>query len=329
MNNDHDFDDVHSNHAIDAETASRAVDILGSPQAGYASVDETDSAIVPLEHVLAATPDGPLRTTILSNLGLIRMARFQLTAARADLDSAIACLREALASREPYGSHPALSATIPNLISALHTRAEFTGEWDDLDEAIAWGREAVVRVQPGLPQRAAALASLSSALRIRYERSQYPGDLTEAIDLGRQAAADLPPDHPRLGPALSNLGSALMASGLVEEAVGAYGRALDRFRAAEDRGGTARTLNNLAGALAQAGRYGEAFVVYERALEEFRAVGDTRGEERVRHNLAVARAQMEPGAGPGDPLRLDESLVQPATGPAAESAPQPDAGRGA
>lgn len=285
---------MNSDHDIDAETALRAVEILESPPRKYSSVGEANSAIDTLESVLSATPAGPLRTTILSNLGVIRMMRFQLTTSPSDLDSAIDCLREAHGTQEPYGSHPALSATIPNLISALHTRAEFTGDWEDLDEAIAWGRDAAVRLPPSLPQRAAALASLSSALRIRYERSQYNGDLTEAIDLGRQAAADLPADHPRLGSALSNLGSALMASGLVDESVGAYQQALDKFRAAENRSGTARTMNNLAGALTQAGRIDEAFTVYEQALQEFRAIGDAQGEERVTNNLTVARARAHP-----------------------------------
>ncbi|MDX3855636.1 tetratricopeptide repeat protein [Streptomyces sp. AK02-01A] len=299
-----------SDHEIDAETASRAVEILESSQGTYSRVDEADSAIDTLEKVLSATPPGPLRTTILSNLGLIRMARFQLTASPSDLDAAIACLWDAHGTQEQYGNHPALSATIPNLISALHTRATVTGDWDDLDEAIAWGRDAVVRLPPGLPQRAAALVSLSSALRIRYERSRYNGDLTEAIDLARQAAADLPDDHPRLGSALSNLGSALMASGLAGESVSVYRRALDKFHDVGNRGGEARTMNNLAGALTQSGRIDEALTTYRRALEEFRTIGDRQGEERVMNNLAAARALAEVR---DDSREEDEGLVRRAS----------------
>lgn len=279
-----------SDHVIDAATAMKAVEILESPQEIYSSIEETDSAIDALEKVLSATPPGPLRTTILSNLGLTRMARFQLTKSLSDLDSAIARLWEAHKTQAAYETSPALSATIPNLISALHTRAEVTGNWDDLDEAISWGRAAVVRLPPGLTQRAAALASLSSALRIRYERSQYEGDLTEAIDLGRQAAADLPYNHPRLGFVLSNLGSALMAAGLAGESIVTYQQALEQFHTAGNRGGAARTLNNLAGALTQTGRIDEAVTIYQQALKAFHAIEDGRGEERARNNLAAARA---------------------------------------
>ncbi|MFG2210417.1 tetratricopeptide repeat protein [Streptomyces sp. NPDC048638] len=286
-------------HEIDTATALHAAEILESPHGFRSSLEQVDDAIDTLSKVLSATPPGPLRITILSNLGLIRMVRFQLTASLTELDSAISCFKEAHsahAAQPPQDSRPELSATIPNLISALHTRAEVTGDWDDLDEAIAWGREAVVRMPPGLSQRAAALASLSSALRIRYERSQYEGDLTEAIDLGRQATVDLPEHHPRQGSVLSNLGSALMAAGLAEESVAVYEKAVAEFATSGNRHGRARTLNNLAGALIQTGRVDAAAETYRAALREFQEVGDQAGGDRVRKNLAASAAMVK-GAG--------------------------------
>ncbi|MCK7628012.1 tetratricopeptide repeat protein [Streptomyces sp. RS10V-4] len=287
-----------TDHGIDPVTALRAAEILESPRRLHRGLEETDDAIATLDKVLTATPPGPLHITILSNLGLIRMVRYQLTSALADLDAAIHCFREAQAhaARLPEDSHPELSATIPNLIGALHARAEHTGNWEDLDEAIVLGRDAAVRIPPGLPQRSVALASLSSALRIRYERSRYEGDLTEAIDLGRQAGADLPQDHPRQGPVLSNLGSSLLAAGMVEEAVRAYRGAVERFEAAGNRHGLARTLNNLAGALAQAGRTDEAVTLSWQAIDAFRALGDASGEVRVKKNIASFLALWEGAA---------------------------------
>lgn len=287
---------------IDPETQLRAVAILRTPPEAVADTEEADRALRPLEKVLPATPEGPLRATILSNLGLLRLARFRHTSDPADLDQAIAHLAEASAALVAHGSPPALSATIPNLISALHTRAEVNGNMDDLDAAIAWGRSSVVHLPPRLPQRAAALASLSSALRVRYERSlygqaehegdlteAYEGDLTEAIELGHQAIADLPDDHPRLGSTLSNLGSAYLLAGRAKEALSLFERAVAQARAVPDALGLARTLNNLAGAFLRAGRPTEATQTYEEALEAFRAIGDLEGAERVANNLTVVR----------------------------------------
>ncbi|MFJ9618642.1 tetratricopeptide repeat protein [Streptomyces noursei] len=289
-----------TDHGIDPATALRAAEILESPRRLHRGLEETDDAVATLDKVLTATPPGPLRITILSNLGLIRMVRFQLTSSVADLDAAIHCFREAQSAHTaqlPEGSHPELTATIPNLIGALHARAEYTGNWDDLDEAIVLGREAAVRIPPGLPQRSAALASLSSALRIRYERAGYEGDLTEAIDLGRQASADLPADHPRQGAVLSNLGSSLLAAGLSADAVRAYEQAVERFAAAGNRHGRARTLTNLAGALAQDGRIEQALAASWQALAEFRTLGDASGEARVKKNVASSLAVWEESAG--------------------------------
>lgn len=280
----------HGSHGIDPATALRAAEILESPRRLHRGLEETDDAIATLDKVLTATPPGPLRTTILSNLGLIRMVRFQLTSSLPDLDAAISCFKEGQSARPAQDDRPELSATIANLIGALHTRAEHTGNWDDLDEAIVLGRDAVVRMPPGLPQRSAALASLSSALRIRYERAGYDGDLTEAIDLGRQATADLPEDHPRQGSVLSNLGSSLMAAGMLEEALHEYRRAVGRFEASGNRHGRARTLNNLAGALTQTGRIDEATDAFGQALDEFRAIEDRPGEARVKKNFASSIA---------------------------------------
>lgn len=288
---------VNGDGRVDAAKAARAGEILESRGADFATVEEADGAIDALEAVLTAEEAGLLRATILSNLGVVWMQRFHLTSSPQDLDRAIEHLAEAQ-SHLRHASHPALTATIPNLISALQTRAELTGSTTDLDEAIRWGREAAVRLRPGLPQRAVALASLSSALRMRFELSpaeaRYEGDLTEAIELGRRAVDDLPRNHPRLSTVLSGLGRTLMASGRAGEAVDVYRRALETARAGGPRG-EGRALNDLAGALAGAGRAAEAVAVYEEALERFRSAGDTGGEERVLGNLSAVRAMTAPG----------------------------------
>jgi tetratricopeptide (TPR) repeat protein len=275
------------NEEIDEATALRAVEILKSPQTTYKSTAEADNDIAILGKVLDATPPSVLRATILSNLGLIQLARFSLTSVLDDLNAAVEYLWKALTDQPGHVSHPALSAAIPNLISALHTRAEVTNNWDDLDQAILWGRHTVVTLPSGLPHRAAALASLSSALRIRHELSGYEGDLTEAIDLGRQAAADLPPDHPRLGSVMSNLGTALLTAGMISESIDTYTVACAKFQATGNQSGEARALNNLGGALVQAGRNDEAATAFRAAHDKFAAQGDTSGAERAIKNLEV------------------------------------------
>jgi tetratricopeptide (TPR) repeat protein len=294
---------------IDPAIQRQAVAILRTPPQSVSDAEEADRVLEPLEKVLPATEEGPLRATILSNLGLLRLARYRHSTDPADLDRAIDHLAEALKAQlaqGPHGGPPALSATIPNLISALHARAQVTGNPEDLDAAIAWGRYSVVQLPAGLPQRAAALASLSSALRVRYEHSGYAGDLTEAIELGHRAVVDLPDGHPRLHAALSNLGSAYLLAGRAAEAVALFERALATAEDAGDPLGQARTLNNLAGALLRAGRTDDAVHAYQRATEMFRRIGDEQEVRRVEGNLAVARELLgPPGEATGERPAVD------------------------
>ncbi|BBC32886.1 hypothetical protein SGFS_041800 [Streptomyces graminofaciens] len=321
------------NPDIDPETQRRAVALLQNPPSPESITDTNtaDRALKPLERVLPVTEPGPLRATLLSNLGLLRLARFRHSADVTDLDWAITYLADALVAQLDqlrHSSAPALSATIPNLISALHTRAEVTGNAVDLDRAISWGRYAVVQLPPGLSQRAAALASLSSALRVRYEHTGNDGDLTEAIELGLRAVADLEdptgpdalrkdrPDHPRLASTLSNLASAYLLAGRVDEAVSVTEKALVKARTANDLRTQARTLNNLAGSLIRAGRTANAVEAYEEARALFRDLGDAEGAKRVTDNLTVARELLPSAEAQPEP--------EPQPQPQPEPPPEPE-----
>jgi tetratricopeptide (TPR) repeat protein len=290
--------------AIDPAVAAMAYVTLESPEDAASSGETATAAIRALEAVLAHTPEAPgdpLRAVILSNLGVLHLARFEHTSDASDLDTAVTVLSEAYRLQHRQKRFPALRATVPNLISALQARAEHTGNWGDLDAAISWGRAAVIHLPEEEPQRAVALAGLSSALLARYQRATTKrasdgdvtehGDLSEAIDLGRQAAADLPESHSSAGAVLSTLGRALIAGGMNDEAVGVYRRARDRFRSLGQPHAEARTDNNLGGALVHGGRLDEAIAAYERALDRFRELGDTQGAARVEHNLAVAQSR--------------------------------------
>jgi tetratricopeptide (TPR) repeat protein len=291
----------------DAALASLAFVVLEAPQEAAFSEEATVTAIKALEAVLGRTPEEPLRAVILSNLGVLHLARFEYTSDASSLDAAVTALEAAYEAHVRYGGHPALNATIPNLINARVTRAEHTGFWEDLDEAITWGREKIVHLPREVPQRAVALAGLSSALLARYRRASRTAasagdvtrdsDLLEAVDLARQAVADLPASHSMAGAVLSTLGRALIAGGGTEEAISVYHRAGERYRACGDRRGEARADNNLGGALVHVGRVEEAIAVYRRAVARFRELGDAKGAERVEHNLAVALGRVGEASG--------------------------------
>ncbi|MCZ0972281.1 hypothetical protein O1L55_14385 [Streptomyces albulus] len=275
-------------HGIDPVTALRAGKILEATREPRQGLAETDEAIAALDAVLTATPPGALRITILSNLGLIRMVRFQLTAAPADLDAAIDCFRDAQAahtSHLPEGSHPGLSAVVPNLIGALHARAELTGHWDDLDEAILLGREAAVHIPPGLPQRRGARQPQqrpahplrTRRLRRRLDGGHRPGPAGQRGPARRPPATGpgtvQPRQFARRGGAVDGRRPRLRAGGRTVRGGGRPPRPGPYAHQPRRGAGPVRPDRG-------------ALTASWAALEEFRALGDASDEARVKKNVA-------------------------------------------
>ncbi len=100
------------------------------------------------QRILLYTPaDHPDRAGRLSNLGVALQTRFERTGDPADLDAAIATVKEAIQAA-PAG-HPDRAAMLSNLGVALRARFERTGDPADLDAAIATVKEAIQAAPAG------------------------------------------------------------------------------------------------------------------------------------------------------------------------------------
>lgn len=98
------------------------------------------------------------------------------------LDEACSLLRSAVDIPADAGAR----ASVLNALGVmLSTRFEHTGDADDLDEAVARGREAVAAD----PDRPLYQSNLGVALRSRYHRRQDPADLDEAVRCGAAAVS--------------------------------------------------------------------------------------------------------------------------------------------
>jgi hypothetical protein len=208
-----------------AELHNEAIDVLDA--AGMTGDREAvDQAIwLVASAFLAARADAD-RARHLSVLGTAWTDRYQITGRMADLDSAVAAHRRAVAVSIPdladRAGHQA------NLSAALLARYETTGKVADLDEAVAAARAATgiaraaggkdrpVRPRGPSPDQALAIrrarqtshSGLASALLRRYLYGRAPADLDEAIEAGREAvtaalAGD--PARPGLQANLANL----------------------------------------------------------------------------------------------------------------------------
>ncbi|MBY0262196.1 MAG: tetratricopeptide repeat protein, partial [Phycisphaerales bacterium] len=129
------------------------------------------------------------------------------------------------------------------------------------------------------PRYAVALFNLGLLLRERPGPGGLPmGIRTEADALKLAVEAD-----PGLGLAWFHLGDALAASGVLDEAAGAYERALALMPRHAD------AANNLGLVRVRQLRYAEAAAAFERALQA------EPGHEEARENLAAARKMLGRG----------------------------------
>jgi tetratricopeptide (TPR) repeat protein len=137
-------------------------------------------------------------------------------------------LEEALASAEPGlismvvglwqrirratpDDHPARGVILSDLGHALWGRYEQNGRQEDLNEAIAVGREAVKATAGDNPAIAVRLFDLWSRLWNRHERTGRQDDLDEAVTVGREVVEAAPDDHPDRAQYLFVLGMTLQA----------------------------------------------------------------------------------------------------------------------
>ncbi|KIM71698.1 hypothetical protein PILCRDRAFT_82523 [Piloderma croceum F 1598] len=170
-----------------------------------------------------------------------------------DLEIAIPPLREGQALLPVH--HPNVSlASLNNLAIALSTRFDQLGQYEDLDEAILFHREALeLRAAPH-PRRSSSLNNLAVALSTRFDQLGQREDLDEAILFHREALKLFPAPHPHRSGSLNNLANALRTRfdqpGQCEdldEAILFYREALELFPAPHpDR---SSSLNNLANVL--------------------------------------------------------------------------------
>ncbi|KAJ7627288.1 CHAT domain-containing protein [Roridomyces roridus] len=124
-------------------------------------------------------PDG---STTLTELGAALRARFEIRRSTDDLEDAIQCHRDGLASSS---SHSDRLRALTNLATAVKIRFETQGNVDDLDEIIQlWREEASLRTDV---DRYGTLRDLGGVLEVRFDKRGNKDDLDEAIQHRREA----------------------------------------------------------------------------------------------------------------------------------------------
>lgn len=161
---------------------------------------DLDEAIVVLDQVVAMAPEHADRGGHLCNLAIALRRRDDT----GDLNRAIILGRDAVRFTPPDHRHR--PNVLTNLANSLHVRFDRHGDLDDLDQAIAIGRESVSAAREN---RHVQLTNLGSVLTKRFERTGNLADLEEAVNACRDAVERIPADSPGRGECLSNLGVAL------------------------------------------------------------------------------------------------------------------------
>jgi tetratricopeptide (TPR) repeat protein len=207
----------------------KALDAYG--QAGDPEL--LDVAVAALRNAEAITPPGhPGHVERLANLAEALFARFERTAAAADVDAAIDATRRAVDLTRP--GHPSRAALLSNLGAAFLSRFELAGKAIDLDTAVQVGEQAVDLTSLDDPGRAERLSNLANALRGRFGLTGDIADLNAAVEANRQAVDLTPDDHVNLALYLSNLANVLRVRAEHTQNVADPGDAVDACRRAVD-----------------------------------------------------------------------------------------------
>jgi CHAT domain len=195
--------------AIDAIAFAQMVmsRLARGPVRDSATLGRVDYDIELLRQRVADSAGSRDRAVMLGALGCMLHTRFELAGERADLDEAVATLREALA--DTPADDPLRDGMLSTLGMALGTRFDKFGELADLNEAVMRARDAVVSAPADHPNRAVYLLGLGLALQTRFARIGRTADLDNAVTALRDAVAATPNGHPNRAHYLSRLGSAL------------------------------------------------------------------------------------------------------------------------
>ncbi|MBA2807063.1 CHAT domain-containing protein [Streptomyces sp. KM273126] len=173
-------------------------DLTGAPAALDAAVDAGRRA---LAAVPATSPD---RSGVAESLALALRRRFRWLNRRADIDEAVALLRDSAHD----GSPP---EHFYNLGGVLLTRFRYAEDRADADAAVAAARQAVRVATDGTTGEGVVLTLLGEALHARSVRTSSPDDNEEAVAVLRRARTLLTGFHPTaVSKCLSELGLAHM-----------------------------------------------------------------------------------------------------------------------
>ena len=187
--------------------AGQAVRMLQKALRTGSGTDLEESIDLLRQVLMSLRESQPIRSQMLSNLGLALRKRFERTGTLADLDEAITVGREAV-SATPSGTSEH-AAMMGNLAFSLRIRFELTAALADVNEAVTVARQALAALPEGHPDSAALMTLLAEALQRRFSRCGPRADLDDVISFGRQAVAATRGDHPERGSWLNKLSLAL------------------------------------------------------------------------------------------------------------------------
>jgi hypothetical protein len=160
----------------------------------------------------AADIDDPTEANQLISLGmyifLYLYAHLDKSNQSENLYTSISLLREGLALLPVH--HPNHFPSLDNLATALRTRFDQSGQYEDLDLAISARRDALKQLSaPRHSLLSTCLNELAFDLGTRFKQSGSCEDLDEAISLHRDALKLRPAPHPNRCNSLNNLATVL------------------------------------------------------------------------------------------------------------------------
>ncbi|WP_424186693.1 CHAT domain-containing protein [Actinokineospora sp. G85] len=166
----------------------------------------------------------------LTNLGLALWARFERTAAAADLHEAIDTLSTVAATA--HIGHAFRPRVLTNLSTALRARAGLHGSSADLDAAVRAARSAVEAAPADHPQAPQWLMHLGMSHYIRFAERHDTADSDAAIMALSDALDRSPTAGPQRAQIASNLASLFRSRGIDDRRAGDLDRAVELAREA-------------------------------------------------------------------------------------------------
>jgi CHAT domain-containing protein/tetratricopeptide (TPR) repeat protein len=152
---------------------------------------------------LSLARDQEDRAFYLLHQGRLHRTRAETTGSMTDLNLAVELGRQAVAAADPPGADDWVELAV-SLGMRFHLRADVA----DIEEAIAAGREAVIRATDQ-HDRSICQSRLDQLLLYRFEHGGRSADVDEAVELARRALSATPPGAPPRANRLSQLAVAL------------------------------------------------------------------------------------------------------------------------